>query len=834
MAKRIFILIFVFLLFLPISFSALSDNLDYCWSLDDSKGNNSVTANGNYFVKDTDGTPDVVPAQFSNGWDFELADEEHSDTAYTFPLTSDDTKSVCLWFKPESFSATQYIIHLGTTDCGANGNMNSIYIKTTKQMSFAGCSMDYDTGSYLVQDDWNFICFKFDGNAVSTYLNGSDTVLTDQTKSFQSVTGVLRICNSKHDVDQDWCDGIIDNVMVWSRDLSDAEFSELWDNGNGMSCDDLIGGGDTESPTINTTYPVHNTSIDGVTYPFWINGTVSDDTGISNLTVNMTGWTLDWNWTSETDTHIYFNFTRGSMTNGLYTLNITVNDTSGNENSSIVYFIVDTTLPVLTINSPANKTGYENSLSVDVSCTDTNVYRLNYTLSKGGVTVDTHENMTPIGNELSIIQTIDTSSYDSGDYYFNVTCSDSHTLNKIDYYNVDVIDKKITFNGIVSVNLISFDEKYLNKLEYMKLEDRYLIDYGIKVPYGTYIFELKSSYQIDYIRGSSYKAHFVTGKYWIDFENNDINAEYSIKKVNDKTYRITIKTDSLNFNSIGELNIVKKFHVISIDHINPETNLTYPANRSVFNNSGSIDFKCNSTHNVTYVNFVNLSLHTNLTGEWVVNSVYEYIGDIDEGYKKINKTFTVSASNSGHYEWYCEACDENGHCGVPVFNWSFNVNITGLEEIMNCTYNDEPFLKSKIPFIRTSGRIYWICSLTNDYKCNSLVLKEGDLLQNNPEPYNIEGYGEINSFSSIGNDDGYVKPYFMKKNLLPDEEFTFVVKCTNGTSEVNFNSTITPRYKPLYGVLYGTYFVKNNIGIIIVFIVLILGMIALYIKWKKG
>jgi hypothetical protein len=102
---------------------------------------------------------------------------------------------------------------------------------------------------------------------------------------------------------------------------------------------------DSISPDIEVTYPQNNSNISGS----WINisGTASDANPDSI-------WTNHSNFTTMTGTYNNWNFTNTSpLIDGIYVINITANDTLGNENSTtivfnfITYVAPDTTPPLI-------------------------------------------------------------------------------------------------------------------------------------------------------------------------------------------------------------------------------------------------------------------------------------------------------------------------------------------------------------------------------------------------------------------------------------------------------------------------------------------------------
>jgi len=195
----------------------------------------------------------------------------------------------------------------------------------------------------------------------------------------------------------------------------------------------------------------------------------------------------------------------------------------------------------------------------------------------------------------------------------------------------------------------------------------------------------------------------------------------------------------------------------------------------------------------------------------------------------VNNTLEI---NNYYVDWnYLTCCSEtnlSSDCNINNGSY-FNFTTYGNCSNLDCLYNNEPFLKSKIPYLTKKGedRIYWICDLTDIEveSCLSYVYKDDVLLQTNPDIEYIEGIGEVAYFESINNE--YVKPYFTKKNLLPDEEFTFTVKCI-GNNINTFSTLIKPTYKNLDIIASRGVWFKGNMVYVIGFFVVLIFIIILW------
>lgn len=663
MTKLLFTAITMLLIVLPAVFSAYSNEAESNWfkfenSVDDSVGGASSINHG---VTYTTGKVDDYSGDFGNG---------QNDWINVTGLYSGAPDSVCIafWYYVPNYITAMDFQFRKTGDAD--------FVLNVQQLSSSKIRIGLRHGeSYLEYDavvtgkvnQWvHFTIVAENGKALAVYINATKST-TGSITTIQSLSdmGFIGADNGG----SSYFVGYIDDLRIWyDAVITDDDVTCLYNEGAGFSGSITTcgGGADTTAPVVNITYPQNNEHIN---IDIGVYGYVTDETGISNITANISGLsTLKWNWTSETDTVIFYNFT-GALSDGIYTVNISTNDTSNNINSSVITFIVDTTAPVMLVVDPENLTWYSDVVDVAVGCTDTNPYRLNYTLYdavSGAMFNSTEDRTVP----LNINVDIDTSTATTGTYQINFTCSDSHTTDKIQDYEItkDISNNKITFNNDVSIRLISNDAGVtISSINSAKSNDRYNFDFGTSVKSGAYTFEIKSSYPIVYLPDSQYKGHFVTGKYWIDFNNNDISAKYSAEKIDSYTYRISITTISLNFNSIGELNIVKQFRILYIDNDNPEATSENPEDNYQFNDTATGSFECSATDNY---NLFSLELWTNSTGTWQQEDISYSVSGVSGSHE-----FSFATTINITAEWSCRACDSFAQCDFSE-NRTYKVSYT--------------------------------------------------------------------------------------------------------------------------------------------------------------
>lgn len=146
-----------------------------------------------------------------------------------------------------------------------------------------------------------------------------------------------------------------------------------------------------------------------------------------------------------------------------------------------------------------------------------------------------------------------------------------------------------------------------------------------------------------------------------------------------------------------------------------------------------------------------------------------------------------------------------------------------------CYYNPAPFFSNEMEMVCVFDNI------TSGFSCVTEVMKEGNIIQVNPERKYIQGFGVIDKFESVGSDEGIVRVYFRKQNIYLGDEFEFRVVCNERNTNFNFHINVTPRFKDMYDVVYTTEKVKNNSHYFIMMICAIVIIVwfsrTLYQRW---
>jgi len=296
-----------------------------------------------------------------------------------------------------------------------------------------------------------------------------------------------------------------------------------------------------------------------------VNDTISNNQTITfnyNVTGNATNCSLyinnilnvtNYNISNETAENVAF------FDNGVYNWNISCDFGTENVTSDAWTFEVDTVEPYINVGALQNK-AVVGTLSGQINISDDNLYGINISDAVSGTIF---YNISYSGTELLYNLSLNTSAYPQGWNILTVESSDGHTTAKIKDYKTSssLFNNDVFFefdNGYVKIN----PEGITDDLTTTKKKDRYnfKLKRSKKKKNKDIVFYIESNHEVDYLKDSDYRAHFVVPKLnkWIDFEieGKTGKEEYKVEKLNDKYYKIVISNvkdiEDITFNSIGD------------------------------------------------------------------------------------------------------------------------------------------------------------------------------------------------------------------------------------------------------------------------------------------
>jgi hypothetical protein len=212
---------------------ALTDNLVSYWKFDEASGN-AADAVGSNTLTNNNTTP-YVAGKINNGADLERGSSQDFSVASPTGTRFTGSFSVAIWVKPESITNDMGI--LGDNDRGAPKGYMIRYVTGSDQLQFtySNAGVDYATvkTAMLANATWAFIVGTHDA-ATDTdvlYVNGTaQTTNTSRTVDPQASTIDFKIGN----INTDRFDGVVDACGLWSRALTAAEVTTLYNSGTGV------------------------------------------------------------------------------------------------------------------------------------------------------------------------------------------------------------------------------------------------------------------------------------------------------------------------------------------------------------------------------------------------------------------------------------------------------------------------------------------------------------------------------------------------------------------------------------------------------------------------
>ena len=375
--------------------SDLSVGLNMYWNMDNATNINDLSGNGN------DGTNSGTTAttgKIGNALDFERGDSDYiqSDNKLNVVLPDTSQGTINLWFKAETIDTTSSFIFENW------GGGNRFYADITSSNGIIFAYMDNSatsppSWSGATTGTWYMLTATFNSSGYwDLWINGikrdSETGATDSGTWGTDNWGIGKAFASNNR----WFDGVIDEVGVWNRQLSEEEIGWLYNSGDGCGYGDdscLPSGDNPPTITLNSPSSANYTSSQNIT----INLTASDDINLSDIKLYINTALNQTNATGLNNTVYLFDLELGD---GDYDIYGKATDNASQEtNSDTITIIIDSQSPTINITYPLNGSeiiSYTNPTSVDfnASISDAHLSTCWYYNGTANVTVTCGENAT--------------------------------------------------------------------------------------------------------------------------------------------------------------------------------------------------------------------------------------------------------------------------------------------------------------------------------------------------------------------------------------------------------------------------------------------------------
>lgn len=478
--------------------------------------------------------------------------------AYNIELDGYDNFYGHCWARnPWSGGDYQNIYHSADTGTGDTSPAIRFYnTNNIMQYRFVSGStvQDHERSINVGDEYWAMYGLKLNSTHMTSIINDTMEV-TPVTTPLDSITGSLYIgAAGSAGTGHRW-EGDISScmfVLKESNKITHSVIQDIYALGHDATYDDFL----SDTLTINISYPIDYSFIDGVIYPFVINGSASSTTGLKKIVTNNSLFG------DNVGTNESFSFENVSdVPQGNYSIEVTAINLDDENITYILNFTVDDVFPILTKNEPSSFDSYsENGIYINISATDDYElwsYNLTCLNSSNGILHSYYIEDLNVST-YSIRSYINWTNYTgvhSFDCYTHVY--DSHTAMKIHKAKVDKLNNKMKFNygnKFIEIELTESSDNLLSS-SYEKKDDRYSYEFNFdKSKNSVRKFRIRSDSELSYQPNSAFVGHFVSKNHmWIDFAGSH-NLE--ITKISNNEYEVIDRTEksTLKYDSIGKLN----------------------------------------------------------------------------------------------------------------------------------------------------------------------------------------------------------------------------------------------------------------------------------------
>lgn len=205
---------------------ALATNCVAYWKLDESSGNASDSAGSNTL---TNGSVTYGAGKINNGANFTTA-----LFSGTSPVSGTGAWTFSCWYKSSSTGTNKQITIFGNS---AQAAKSLIYLYTTTgnaiQMDTAGAALITSSTTSTMDGNYHHLVITYDGaNNFAMFIDNS-AVGTGSTASMNLGSDVVNLGYDRLNSRWGWGNGL-DEVGFWSRVLSGAEITQLYNGGAGI------------------------------------------------------------------------------------------------------------------------------------------------------------------------------------------------------------------------------------------------------------------------------------------------------------------------------------------------------------------------------------------------------------------------------------------------------------------------------------------------------------------------------------------------------------------------------------------------------------------------
>jgi len=228
---KLLIALAIAIFFMGLGSAALFDNYAY-YKMDTGTGTVLVDDMTGKYNGTFGGATWNNSGKINNGTQYVAASNQHINTTMNF-TTGANTKSVSLWF---NWTGTGQQWIFGGGDNGTVGGAFGLYIDdpTLTFYGFSSADMAFTNAGAVTKSVWHHVVLTYNGSLLMGYYDGVNTdnkTVTLATGTRHNLTIGARLVGSV--LTQPWT-GRIDEVGIWTRNLSSSEVTQLYNSGNGL------------------------------------------------------------------------------------------------------------------------------------------------------------------------------------------------------------------------------------------------------------------------------------------------------------------------------------------------------------------------------------------------------------------------------------------------------------------------------------------------------------------------------------------------------------------------------------------------------------------------
>ena len=205
---------------------SLLTNLVSYYKLDEASGNAADSVGSNN-ESSSAGKTVGTPALINNGVTMS-GSASFLRFSGTFPSGADPVSISC-WAKASITTGNRFLFAYGND---ASGQMFGVYTNNSSNWWFTSNSGDNDSGVAISTANYQHLVFTDDGTTQRGYVDG--TLRITRTRTLSKGSGNMVIGNYPGQTGSAF-QGIADEMGVWSRALSAAEVTTLYNGGSGLS-----------------------------------------------------------------------------------------------------------------------------------------------------------------------------------------------------------------------------------------------------------------------------------------------------------------------------------------------------------------------------------------------------------------------------------------------------------------------------------------------------------------------------------------------------------------------------------------------------------------------